>query len=242
MKDIHSHLLYGIDDGSKSIDESILLLKEMKKHGVDELILTPHYVEGSRYNCNNKNKEELFNEFKKKVEEENIDVKLYLGNEVFITTKFIELINNNEIKTLNNSKYLLFEFPLRHVYKNTSEIISDITSNGYIPVLAHPERYPIFQNHPDMLEEYLRKGILMQCNLTSLFNVYGNVAKKTMKYFLKNKWITFLGSDTHHRVQFDSKKLEKKLLKITKDPEYVDDLLNNNFDKIINNEDIPMIR
>ena len=242
MKDIHSHLLFGIDDGSKSIDESILLLKEMKKHGLEELILTPHYVEGSRYNCNNKNKLKLFEELKQRVKEENIDVKLYLGNEVYITTKFIELIKNDEIRTLNNSKYLLFEFPLRHVYKNTSEIISDLVSNGYIPVLAHPERYEIFEHHPDMLEEYLRKGVLMQGNLTSLFNVYGRTARKTLEYFLKNKWITFLGSDTHHKVQFDSKKLEKKLLKITKDPEYVEDLLNNNFNKIINNEDIGMIR
>ena len=242
MKDIHSHLLYGIDDGSRSIDESIELLKEMKLHGIDELVFTPHYVEGSNYNCNNKSKNKLFDELKKRVKEENIDIKLYLGNEVFITTKFIKLLNNNEIQTINNSKYLLFEFPLRQVYKNTSEIVSDLTSNGYIPILAHPERYPIFQRHPDMLEEYLRKGILMQCNLTSLFNVYGNKAKTTMKYFLKKKWITFLGSDTHHKVQFDSKKLEKKLLRITKDKEYVDDLLNNNFDKVINDEYIPMIR
>lgn len=242
MKDIHSHLLYGIDDGSKSIEESILLLKEMKKHGVDELILTPHYVEESNYNCNNKSKKTIFEEFKKRVEEENIDIKLYLGNEVFITTKFIELLKNNEITTLNNSKYLLFEFPLRHVYKNTSEIISDIVSNGYIPVLAHPERYEIFRHHPNMVEEYLRKGVLMQGNLTSLFNVYGKESRKTLEYFLKRKWITFLGSDTHHKVQFDSKKLENKLLKITKDKDYVNDLLHNNFNKIINNEDIGMIR
>ena len=242
MKDIHSHLLYGIDDGSKSIEESILLLKEMKKHGVEELILTPHYVEDSNYNCNNKSKKIIFEELKKRVKEENIDIKLYLGNEVFITTKFIELLKNNEITTLNNSKYLLFEFPLRHVYKNTSEIISDIVSNGYIPVLAHPERYEIFRHHPNKVEEYLRKGVLMQGNLTSLFNVYGRESRKTLEYFLKRKWITFLGSDTHHKVQFDSKKLEKKLLKITKDQDYVNDLLYNNFNKIINNEDIGMIR
>ena len=64
MKDIHSHLLYGIDDGSKSIEESISLLKEMKKHGTTDLILTPHYVEGSNYNCNNESKEKLFTELK----------------------------------------------------------------------------------------------------------------------------------------------------------------------------------
>ena len=82
----------------------------------------------------------------------------------------------------------------------------------------------------------------MQGNLTSLFNVYGKQSKKTLEYFLKNKWITFLGSDTHKRVQFDSKKLEKKLLHITKNSKYVEEQLNNNFDKIINNEDIAMIR
>lgn len=242
MKDIHSHILYGIDDGSKSIDESIYLLKEMEKAGVEELILTPHYIEDSKYNCNNNSKNKIFEELKKEVKKENINIKLYLGNEVYITPRFIELLDKKEIQTLNNSKYLLFEFPLRHVYKNTSEIISDITSHGYIPILAHPERYPIFQHHPDMLEEYLRKGVLIQCNLTSLFNVYGRIPKKIMKYFLKKKWVTFLGSDTHHKVQFNSKKLEKQLLRITKDKEYVDDLLNNNFNKIINNEDIGMIR
>ena len=242
MKDIHSHLLYGIDDGSDSIDESIKLLKEMKNKGVDELVLTPHYVEGSKYNCNNKSKKELFKEFKKRVEEENIDVKLYLGNEVFITPRFIELLKKDEIRTLNNSKYLLFEFPLNHVYKNTAEIISELVSNGCVPILAHPERYPIFKHHPEILEEYLRKGVLMQGNLTSLFDVYGKDAKKTLIYFLKKKWITFLGSDTHHKVQFDAKKLEKKLLKITKDKEYVNNLLYNNFDKVINDEYIPMIR
>ena len=242
MKDIHSHLLYGIDGGSKSIEESITLLKEMKSRGVDELVLTPHYIEGSKYNCNNEDKRKLFNEFQKKVEEEQIDVKLYLGNEVYITPHFIELLENKEIRTINNSKYLLFEFPLRQMYNNTSDMITSLTTKGCIPILAHPERYPIFQHHPDKLEDYLMKGVFMQGNLTSLFGVYGRDSKKTLKYFLKKKWITFLGSDTHHKVEFDSVKLEKKLLKITKDPEYVKDLMGNNFDKVINDQDIGMIR
>ena len=103
MKDIHSHILYGIDDGSKSIDESILLLKEMEKNGVEELILTPHYIEDSKYNCNNNSKNKIFEELKKEVKKENIHIKLYLGNEVFITPRFIELLDKKEIQTLNNS-------------------------------------------------------------------------------------------------------------------------------------------
>ena len=242
MKDIHSHLLYGIDDGSKSLEESIKLLKEMEKAGIEELMLTPHYVEDSKYSCNNIEKEKIFNTLVNTAKEENINIKLYLGNEVFITPKFIELLNKKEIKTLNNSKYLLFEFPMRQIYNNTSQIINDLVSNEYVPVLAHPERYESFQKHPNLLKDYLRSGVLLQGNLTSLFGKYGRSAEKTLKHLLKNKWITFLGSDTHHDVKFNAKKLEKKLLRITKDRDYVDDLMRNNFDKVISNIDIGMLR
>ena len=242
MKDLHSHILFGIDDGSKNIEESISLLKEMRKQGVEELMLTPHYIEKSNYNCNNKNKEELFRQLKKRVKEENIDIELYLGNEVFITNHFLPLIKKKEIRTLNGSKYLLFEFPLGQIYNNTSEIINELVSHGYVPILAHPERYKTFQDHPELVLEYLRSGVLLQGNLTSLFKKYGRVAEKTLKYFLKQGWISFLGSDTHHDVKFNDKKLEKKLLKITKDSQYVEDLMKNNFDKVIHNEDIGMLR
>ena len=242
MKDIHSHLLYGIDDGSRSLDESLFLLEEMSKRGVTELVLTPHYVENSDYDCNNEKKEELFDEFKHEVQKKQIPIKLYLGNEVFITPNILKLLKNKEIKTLHNSKYLLFEFPMGQIYNNTGEIINELVSNGITPILAHPERYTVFQKHPNMVEEYLRQGLLLQGNFTSLFGKYGRVPEKTLKYFLKKHWITFLGSDTHRSIKFDSKKLEKKLLRITKDKEYVEDLMKYNFDKVIDNEDIGMIR
>ena len=242
MKDIHSHLLYGIDDGSGSIEESISILKDMEKLGINELVLTPHYVENSRYNCNNKDKVILYNELKEELERENINIKLYLGNEVFITPNIIELIENKEITTINNSKYILFEFPLRQIYNNTGVIISEMVSHGYIPILAHPERYEEFQNNPELVEDYLKMGVLMQGNLTSLFGKYGKKAEKTLKYFLKKKLISFLGSDTHHMYNFPIKKLEKKLYKITKDKQYIEELFYNNFDKVIRNEDITMIR
>ena len=242
MKDLHCHLLYGIDDGSKSLEESLTLLRKMEKAGVTECILTPHYVENSRYNCNNNEKETLFNEFQEEIKKEGINVKIYLGNEVFFTPNFLKLIRNKEILPLNKSKYILFEFPMNNIYNNTLEIVNELERKGYIPVLAHPERYTTFQRHPDSLSEYLKAGILMQGNLTSLFGKYGKVPEKTLKYFLKNKWITFLGSDTHHDVKYNHKKLEKKLLRITKDKDYVQCLLEGNFDKVINQEEIGIIR
>lgn len=243
MKDIHSHLIYGVDDGSKSLEESIELLKKMEKAGTTDLMLTPHYVENSKYVCNNKAKKEIFNKLKERAKRENININLYLGNEVFFTDKFLKLIKNGEIRTLNNSKYLLFEFPMNHLYTNTAEIISSIISKGCVPVLAHPERYMKFIKHPDLAEEYLRMGVLLQGNFTSLFRKYGSKPKKLLTYYLKNHWITFLGSDTHNEVKrYSEKKLRRKLLRITKDKDYVDDLLYNNFDKVINNEEIGILR
>jgi len=243
LKDIHSHLIYGVDDGSKSLEESIELLKKMEKAGTTDLMLTPHYVENSNFICNNKNKNTIFKKLKDKAKKENININLYLGNEVFFTENFLKLIKSGEIRTLNNSKYLLFEFPMNHLYPNTGDVISLIISKGCVPVLAHPERYLKFIKHPDIAEEYLRMGVLLQGNFTSLFNKYGRESKKLLTYYLKKHWITFLGSDTHNDIKrYNEKKLRRKLLRITKDKDYVDDLLYNNFDKVINNEEIGILR
>lgn len=242
MKDLHSHVLYGIDDGSKSIEESIALLKKLEESGTTDLMLTPHYIENSKYNSNNQEKEALLKKLKAKAKKEKININLYLGNEVYITSNFLKLLKKEEIKTLNGSKYLLLEFPMSQIYNNTLEIINELVRKGYVPVLAHPERYKDFQKHPEMVDEYLRSGVLLQGNLTSLFGKYGKEAEKTLKYFLKRKWITFLGSDVHHEVKFDEKKLNRKLLKATRDKNYIEDLLRNNFDKVIKNEDLGILR
>ena len=82
MKDLHSHLLFGIDDGSKSLDESICLLKKMQEQNITDLICTPHYIENSKYVCNNKDKLKKIKKLKEKIRKENININLYLGNEL----------------------------------------------------------------------------------------------------------------------------------------------------------------
>lgn len=242
MKDIHSHLLFGIDDGCKDINESISLLKEAEKQGVTELMITPHYIEESKYNCNNEEKQKLFDQLVEKTKEENINIKLYLGNEVFINDNFLKLLKKKEIKTLNNSKYVLLEFPFGNMLYNTKDIIYELVVAGYVPILAHPERYRIFQRHPDHIEEYLRMGVLLQGNYKSLFGKYGREAKKTLIYLLKKHQITFLGSDCHHEKDFKIKKLKKKLKSIVKSDNMIEDLLENNFNKVILNENIGIRR
>ena len=242
MKDLHSHILFGIDDGSNDISESISLLKSAEEQGITDLVLTPHYIEESKYTCNNEEKNKRFDELKQKAKENGVSINLYLGNEVFMTENFLELLEKKEIQTINNTRYILFEFPMSNMLYNSKEILYNLVVSGYVPILAHPERYKIFQKHPDHIDEYLRMGVLLQGNYKSLFGKYGSDAKKTLKYFLKKKKITFLGSDCHHDTDFKLKKLKKKLKSLVKDDNIVEDLLENNFNKVILNENIGIRR
>lgn len=235
MKDIHSHILPGIDDGARNVEESIKLLEKFYDNGVTDIILTPHYIYNSNYNSNNKEKMLLLNEINKKYKK----VNLYLGNEVYISDNIPELIKQNEISTLNNSKYLLIELPMNSEIKNLDSIIFDIMRNGIIPIIAHPERYVYVQNNINYFDEFLDMGVLLQGNYESLFNKYGSRVNKTLKKLLKKNAITFLGSDIH-RIDHKSniEQLIKKLLKVIKDKEKIDLLINKNIEKVIKNEDI----
>ncbi len=242
MKDLHTHILFGVDDGCKDISESISLLKEAEKQGITELVITPHYMKDTKYTCNNEEKNKRFAELQEAVKKENINIKLYLGNEVYITEDFVKLLKKGEIQTINNSKYLLLEFPMGNMLFNTKDIIYKLVISGYVPILAHPERYRIFQKHPDHIDEYLRMGVLLQGNYKSLYGKYGKEAKKTLTYYLKKNKITFLGSDCHHEKDFKLKKLKKKLKSLVKSDNIVEDLLENNFSKVISNENLGIRR
>ena len=215
----------------------------MSKYGVTDLMLTPHYVKNSDYVCNNKDKRKLYKELCKRVKEEGIDINLYLGNEVYFCKDLLDLIKNKEIMPLNNSKYVLFEFPLNNVYKDAIVVISELISKGYVPIMAHPERYKLFQRHPELAADYVRMGVLLQGNIPSLFGKYGKAAKKVMDYYIKNGWIAFLGSDTHHVYKgVTEKRLRRILHKINKDDNYIERIISTNFDKVINNENMEIKR
>lgn len=235
MKDIHSHILYGIDDGSRSIEESIKLLDKLYQNGVTDIILTPHYIENSKYNCNNKEKLKLL----KNLQQSYSKMNLYLGNEVYITENILDLIKKDEIMTLNHSRYLLIELPMNSEIKNLDSIIFELVRNNIIPIIAHPERYSYVQNNIHYFDEFQNMGILLQGNYESLFNKYGTKARKTLKKLLKEDMVSFLGSDIHRIDHINNiELLERKLSKIIKDSKKRKDLLENNMEKVIQNEDI----
>lgn len=239
MKDLHSHILMGIDDGSRSIEESINILKKAKKAGVTDIMLTPHYIKNSKYDYNNLEKEELLDILKREMEDEGININLYLGNEIYIDEDILELIKEDEIMPLNNSRYLLVELPMMSELNDASEIFFELIRNGYIVILAHPERYTYIQSDISKLDEFIEMGVLLQGNYMSLYGKYGSNAENVLKQLLKENKIQFLASDIHHeRSDYHLEKLEKHLLKIVKDKEIVKDLLERNFDKVIEDKEI----
>lgn len=227
MKDFHNHSLFGIDDGSSSIIESKEILQKLEKEGVKEIVLTPHYIIGTNYNADNNKKKELLELLK-----EITNIKLYLGNEVFLDNDIIEHIKNNDISTINNSRYLLIEFSLREKMPFAHDMIFKLRSNGYVPVIAHPERYLYYEISD--LENFIEEGCLFQGNITSLIGRYGDHARKRLKEMINKNMITVLGSDTHS-TNVNIKDSIKELKKITNN-ETFNRLICDNFDKIINDE------
>ena len=236
MIDFHSHILPNIDDGSRSIEQSIEIVNEAKNAGFTKIISTSHYLE-DYYECEEQERTKLLKQLQDNVQ----GIELYLGNEIYITDNMIQLIKDKKASTINNSRYVLFEFPLSAKAMNDKEVIYRLIEQGYVPVVAHPERYKNVQEDPEYVEDLAEMGALFQANYGSIIGMYGDKAKKTLKYLLKNGLICFFGSDVHRPEQVYDKmpKILKKLRKILSE-EKVEQLTTINPQKALNNETIEL--
>lgn len=231
MTDIHSHILFDVDDGAKSQEESIEILKKMAEKGFKNIILTPHYINGSEYCSNNEEKLTKLNILKDELAKQNININIYLGNEIFINDSIEKLIKENEIYSLNNSKYILVELPFHNQIVNLEDMIYELKIKGFIPIIAHPERYTYLQKNYKEVDRLKEEGFLFQGNYASILGYYGKESQKLLKYMLKKQYIDYLGTDIHRinktYVLDNFEKIEKKIIKITKH-EYYDEIKENN--------------
>ena len=235
MTDIHNHLLFGIDDGSRSIEESVEVLRGMYEYGYRNVILTPHYIKDSNYSSNVKNNYKLLKQLKDALYQNNIDIKLFLGNEIYIDDDIYDLLRAKEIYSLNATEYLLIELPFSGEYPNYEEIFKDLMSKGCKIILAHPERYLTIQKNFDIIYDLEKMGVYFQSNLDSLLGKYGEKAKITLKKLLKEKKVAFLATDIHHKKK-DYKvwdEAKQIALKYVTEKEY-NYLVNKNPSKLVN--------
>lgn len=198
--DLHSHVLPGIDDGSVDLDTSVALVRELVDSGVKEIFATPHYVDETIYVSPSAANLKLLDELRARLADEGVDVKLHLGNEIYITPRIIELLEAGEISALGGdaSKYLLVELPMSGEFSGYADIFLKLLRAGYLVVLAHPERYTAFQEDFDLAVELYDMGVLLQSNFGSFAGRYGKDVLKLAEKLAKSKMIWGVGSDIHH--------------------------------------------
>lgn len=240
MIDMHNHTLYGIDDGCKTLDEAVLNIKKLVNIGFSGVVLTPHYIEDSSFNKDNNLKLERLKNLKEKLDEENVIIDLYLGNEIFINENIDSLIRTKKIRTINNTRYILVELPFDNQILNLDDYIYELSLKGYRVIIAHPERYTYFKNDYNEARKLYDSGVLFQVNYGSIIGQYGSSSLKLVKKLLKDDMVDFISTDIHKPSsslfdKFDD--IKHKIIKIIGENKFKD-ISYNNILKVINDEDI----
>ena len=240
MVDLHSHIIPNIDDGSKSMDETIEMIKKARMNCIDYIVATPHYI-NNKYTSTKEDNILKVEKINSLLKEKNINITILLGNEIMLDTDTLELLEEDKISTINNSKYVLIEFNMQILYPNIYNILNLYIQKGYIPIIAHPERYRYIQKDINIAKKLVEVGCILQMNLSSLSNYYGKDAKNCLKQLLKNKLIGTWGSDIHYNRKNVYNNFYKELVlakKLTNNDKLFNDIFLNNSYKIINNENI----
>ncbi len=200
--DLHSHLIPGIDDGSGSMEESLNLLKGMEALGYEKVITTPHIMFDA-YKNTPKIINDGLNSLREAAKSEGINVEIEAAAEYYLDEGFYDHLQSAEVMSIKG-KYLLFETSYVSKPLQLEEMIFEIGTTGYIPLMAHPERCRYIK---DPLKEYTRLkdlGVMFQVNLNSFGGHYGKSAKHLADFLSKEGMIDFLGSDVHHKKQVET--------------------------------------
>lgn len=193
--DIHSHILPGIDDGARDMEETKKMLNIAVKEGIDAIVATSHYDVGieqevlSRY-------EETFQDVLRYIGTHEIPIKLYRGNEIYFTESVPERLHNREIHTINDTSYVLIEFPMGIGYSRVESACRNLLNAGYLPILAHVERYPELHQWK-RIEELVRVGAHIQINTNSIIGKEGWIIKRFCHQLLKRRLVHVIGTDSH---------------------------------------------
>ncbi len=194
--DMHSHLIPGIDDGAKTIEESLHMIRAMKDMGYNTLITTPH-VMSDFYQNTRQTIEAGLQLVQQAIRENNIDINIRAAAEYYIDEYFVQLIENEPLLTVQKNEVLV-EFSMLYEPPMLFEAIYRLQSNGYRPIIAHPERYLFFHKDFNRYSEFRERGCLLQMNMLSITGHYGKSIKMIADQLLAKNMYDYCGSDMHH--------------------------------------------
>lgn len=193
--DMHSHFIPGIDDGAQTMDDSLNMLRAMRDFGYRKVITTPHIMSDYFQNT-----PEIIlgglETVREAVKSEGIDIEVFAAAEYYLDFDLESKIEKGGLLTFGNN-YLLFEVSYMNPPDIMNQVIFKLVTNGYRPILAHPERYPFWYDDFEKYEEFKDKGVLLQLNINSLTGYYGPGAKKIAQQLIEKNMVDFIGSDCH---------------------------------------------
>lgn len=196
MVDIHTHVIPFVDDGSRSLEESIEMIKHELEIGVDTIICTPHYIY-KRYEKNVKEIKKNFEVLKEEVTKQGLKIKLFLGQEIYYTHRVdvLGMLKRGELLTLNDSNRVLLEFSFTREPEDFLDVLYDFSVNGYQVIIAHIERYKWM--NIKKIKEIKSEGALIQVNCGSIIGNTNWKEKRLAKKAIKFGLVDFIASDVH---------------------------------------------
>lgn len=202
MIDIHAHIIPGVDDGPDSVDTALEMLEIAEADNIGTIVAAPHTFSFASVYKNPEPLREKFFQFKKEAEKMSVKIELLQGAENFFDSRLRDHLREfPDLLTINGSDYFLLEFPVDFIFPGTRQFIYNVMSDGFIPIICHPERNRRFREGPSLLYEFMQIGALSQVTAGSFRGDFGADARAAAHYFLKCNLVNVIASDSHNTRQ-----------------------------------------
>jgi protein-tyrosine phosphatase len=211
MIDLHCHILPGIDDGARSLEEAVEMAKIAEAEGIERIVATPHLFRQDLMHEDLGTIEKTRQLLTRNLEAANIQVEIFRGAEVYVSHNLMdEIRKNRDLLVINHNPYMFVEFPSNHVFSGVKELFFELMSEGITPIIAHPERNSVFASRTSFLYELVQLGGLVQANSGSFSGIYGRKVEQSVFCFLESRLVHFIASDGHNQRSLAPRLLEAK--------------------------------
>ena len=196
--DIHTHILPGLDDGPKNIEESLALARCFVRTGIKIVIATPHFLPGTAWASSKEKVLEAVQALQMSLDKEKINLKVEAGMEIAFHKRLEERLLSGDLLSLWDSGFFLIEPSFHGEQEGMLSSLESLLRRGEKLILAHPERVDNFQQKPELLERLVGQGLLIQVNMGSLLGYFGAKSQETAELLSQNNWLHFIASDAHN--------------------------------------------